>query len=49
MELPKASGPFEWRLEGTPRNDRDAGAVILRPIETQPWVERSFLLHRPVW
>jgi uncharacterized glyoxalase superfamily protein PhnB len=28
-------------LEGTLRSARDAGAVILRPIETQPWRERS--------
>lgn len=34
-------------LEGTFRSARDAGAVILRPIETQPWGERSFYCKDP--
>ena len=34
-------------LEGTLRSARDAGAVILRPIETQPWGERSFYCTDP--
>ncbi len=34
-------------LEGTLRSARDAGAVILRPIETQPWGERSFYCKDP--
>ncbi|MGO9990185.1 MAG: VOC family protein [Steroidobacteraceae bacterium] len=35
-------------LEGTLRSARDAGAVILRPIETQPWGERSFYCTDPL-
>jgi predicted enzyme related to lactoylglutathione lyase len=34
-------------LEGTLGSARDAGAVILRPIETQPWGERSFYCKDP--
>jgi predicted enzyme related to lactoylglutathione lyase len=34
-------------LEGTLKSARDAGAVILRPIETQPWGERSFYCKDP--
>jgi predicted enzyme related to lactoylglutathione lyase len=34
-------------LECTLRSARDAGAVILRPIETQPWGERSFYCKDP--
>ena len=34
-------------LEGTLRSARGAGAIILRPIETQPWGERSFYCTDP--
>jgi hypothetical protein len=34
-------------LEATLKSARDAGAVILHPIETQPWGERSFYCTDP--
>jgi predicted enzyme related to lactoylglutathione lyase len=34
-------------LEGALQRARAAGAVILRPIETQPWGERSFYCTDP--
>jgi uncharacterized glyoxalase superfamily protein PhnB len=34
-------------LESILKSARDAGAHILRPIETQPWGERSFYCTDP--